>query len=213
MQPLTFEYYDIPATICILAGVCYLILYQELQSFVKLIFLILFLNITTDTANYLIMHNGVESNIFYNILNPVERVVTLYIYAKNVNDNLNKRKYFLGSAVVLVTYLAGYYNYDTMSTLHDFPNIITGLIVSMLSYFQLRSISIGKAGQSRVLFFFGLANLIYYTLMISAMSAFPLALKIGYDFASDIIIVNLVGYTLWSVILIIGILWKKKQKT
>lgn len=210
MQPLTFAYYDIPSFICILTGICYAIRFKELQSLERLIFLIIILNIIADTTSYFVMHNGTHTNLFYNVLSPVERALTLLIYARNVHISWHKKIFYTGMGLVVALYVYCYFYYDSMTSLHSLSNVITGFVLSMLSYFQLRTISIGNAGQSRIVFYFGLANLIYYTLLISAFSAFPVALEIGDVFASKILIVNHLGYTAWAIILIIGILWKKK---
>jgi hypothetical protein len=42
------------------------------------------------------------------------------------------------------------------------------------------------------------------------MSALPLALQIDNSFATDLFDINLIAYALWSIILIIAILWNKK---
>ena len=119
--------------------------------------------------------------------------------------------HFFGIIPIWCISFYGIYYYPTLSEFHDVSNVFTGLVLAALSYLHLRSISLNTAGQSLLIFYFGLANLIYLTLMISAMSALPLALKVDNTFATKIYSINLVGYALWSIILIIGILWKKQK--
>jgi len=153
-----------------------------------------------------------DSHVIYNILLPAERVIILLIYAANELRRDQKQIHYLGIVLVLVITISGAAYYGSVVELHNISNVLSGLVLAALSYLQLRSIAQSTAGQSRVLFYFGLANLVYCTLMVSAMSAFPLAMQIDPNFASNIISINLLAYTLWSIILIIGILWKKKQK-
>lgn len=211
MPHLTLSYYDIPAIICIIAGAIYALKNQELKDFEKLILLIIGLNIITDISSFFLALTNTRTHIFYNILIPIERILTLIIYLRNVNNEPGKKLYYIAVAAVFGIYIISYFNNGNLTELHNVSNITTGLILASLSYIQLRSILMGGAGDSSVLIYFGLANLIYYTLMISAMSALPLALQISQDFASDIYDINIVGYTLWSIILIIGILWKKQK--
>lgn len=169
------------------------------------------MNIITDISSYYLIHNERHTHIFYNILIPIERILTLIIYLRNTANEPKKMLYYLGMAIVSCIYIISYFTSENLMELFYVANIATGLILACLSYIQLRAILTGRANDSRVLIYFGLANLIYFTLMISAMSALPLALKIGNDFAGSLYNINIIGYTLWSILLIIGILWKKQK--
>lgn len=211
MLSLTFYYNNIPAFICIVAGVIYGIKYRQLDAYERLILVILAANIFTDAASYLQIDAGKQTHLYYNLLLPAERTVTLLIYAFNEHGSAKKRIHYAGMAIVCLSYTGESIYAGTLTDFHDVSNVVTGLTVAALSYVHLRSVALNTAGQSVILFWFGLANLIYFTLMISAMSALPLALEIGNDFASNIVNINMAAYALWSVILIIGILWKKQK--
>jgi hypothetical protein len=86
------------------------------------------------------------------------------------------------------------------------------LIVAILSYIHLRNMILEKTGDSIIIAAFSLANFIYLTLMISSISAIELAYRIDPEFGKLIYFLgNGIGYILWSIILIIGILWKKHK--
>ncbi len=210
MQPLTFEYYDIPPTICLIAGVIYGVKFSKLNSSEKLIALILFMNIVADTSAYFLMYCEMESKYMYNILLPLERVVSLLIYAKNENIKKKRIIYGLGMVLILVVYCVGYIRNDIASNLHYVSNTITALIVAALSYLHLRFISKVEDQNTRLVTLFTFATFIYSAITVSAMSALPLALQIDNSFAAALYNINLIAYGLWSIILIIAILWNKK---
>lgn len=152
-----------------------------------------------------------QTHVVYNVFLPVERSIILLIYAANVHGRDQKRVYQIGAAAVWLTYAASTSVHRGITEFHYVSNIITGLVLAALSYIHLRSVSLNTAGQSLPLLYFGSANLIYFTLMISAMSALPLAQRIDNDFAGSIYDTNLVAYALRSILIIIGILWKKRK--
>lgn len=211
MLSLTFYYDNIPAVLCILAGVIYGIRIKQLRSFERLILVILVANILTDVATYLVIHAGKQTHAYYNVLLPAERTITLLIYAFNEHGLRRKRIHYAGMAIVCLSYFWETVYSGNIADFHDVSNVVSGLVVAVLSYVHLRSVALNTAGQSIILFWFGLANLIYFTMMISAMSALPLALEIDNDFASDIYNINIAAYALWSIVLIVGILWKKQK--
>lgn len=192
-------------------AVVFWIKYKELEKIEQWIVLILFLNIFTDTTSYFLIHMEKGTHLFYNLLIPVERILTLIIYAVNEHGISRKRIHYSGTVLIGISAISAVFYYQNITGHHSMTNILTGFIGALLSYVHLRSIMLNTAGQSTTTFYFALANLVYFTLMISAMSALPLALQIGNDFASDIYDINLIGYALWSIILIIGVLGKSKK--
>jgi hypothetical protein len=99
---------------------------------------------------------------------------------------------------------------DIVAQLHFVSNTITALILAALSYLHLRTISAGEDENTRSVTIFTIATFIYSSITVSAMSALPLALQIDNSFATDLFDINLIAYALWSIILIIAILWNKK---
>ena len=197
--------------LCLITGILYCINFRRLYGIERWILAVLILNIATDTASYFLIHMERPTHAVYNVLLPFERGLILLIYAANSHGREQKLVYYIGAAAVLLTYAGSTAFNGGISELHYVSTIVTGLILAALSYVYLRSVSLNTAGQSTTMLYFGLANLIYFTLMISALSALPLAQRIDNTFASTIFNANLMGYTLWSILLIIGIPWKRRK--
>lgn len=206
MLSLTFGYYDIPPTICLIAGVIYAVKFSKLNSSERLIAVILFMNIVADTAAYFLIHCEMEYQYMYNLLLPLERIVSLVIYAKNENTKKGKTIYGLGMALIAAVYFVGYFRNDMVTELHYVSNTIAALILTALSYLHLRTISSKKDESSRLVILFTVATFVYSSLTVSAMSAASLGDQIDFNFFN----INLYAYALWSIILIIAILWNKK---
>lgn len=168
------------------------------------------LNIVADVSSYLLLASGKGTNMLYNYLIPIERVLTLVVYICNEYRKRNKRLHLLGIFIIIgISVLDAFTKYDNFD-FHHLSNVFTGILLAALSYIHLRSVSLNKAGQSVLIFYFGLANLIYLTLMVCAMSALPLALQISLEMANNVYSINLFGYGAWAVIIILGMLWKKQ---
>jgi len=211
LRQLTFYYYDVPTVLCVLAVIIYGIRFKQLEGHVIWILAILIANAFTDVTSYVLIHMERETHVLYNLLIPVERSVILFIYAANEYEQERKRIYYFGAAAVWFSFAVSTLTLGSLSELHYVSNIVTGLVLAALSYVHLRSVSLNTAGQSVVMLYFGLANMIYFTLMISAMSALPLAQQIDLGFAVGILSLNTVAYGIRIILLIIGILWKRPK--
>jgi hypothetical protein len=209
-EKFQIAYDDIPSLVCILAGVAYLLKVKTLTKTEKLILLILSLNISVDVAADIISKRSGNTHILYNFLLPVERMLTLVVYYKSESFIEKKRLQLSGVLIILIVFVIGYFRADSLRQLHSYSNIISAILTAILSYVHLRSIMLNQAGQSKVVFFFALANVLYFTLMPSAMSAFPLAFQISNSLAASMLHINLVAYTVWAILLIIGLPWKKR---
>lgn len=213
LKELTFGLDLIPAVICLIAGLIYLFHYQSFNKKEKLIVWVIWLNIFADTASYFIMHIPKQETVFiYNVMTPIEKIIILIAYRQNTYGIRRSSVYSWGIlAVILVTSL-------DISLINGFSsfNVIgivsTGMIVAFLSYIHLRDVLNGRGGESKVFTLFCSANFVYYTLMVSSLSAVQLALIVSDNkFASQVSYGNLLAYALWSLILIIGLLWIRKN--
>jgi hypothetical protein len=196
---------------CIAAGAVYVWRKRSLQGVENIILWIILLNVLADLVAEVLNSAGHTTHVVYNLMMPVERVLTLLIYAIQAETIWAKRSYYVAIGLVATAAIASAAYYGGIQELHYFSNVISGIVVAVFSYTYLRAMVLGQTYHSRVLFYFGMANLIYYTLMVSAMSALPLAMRISYPFAGAILNINLVGYTFWSITLILGISWKKQR--
>lgn len=155
-----------------------------------------------------LMNNG----IVYNIFCPLEKIVTLMIYYLSSNRPRFKQLNLLGILLVIIISAIGFLGKLSPQEFHTEVYVISGFIISIFSYLHLRRIIRGKAKQSRVIFFFGIANLVYYTLMVSSVSALPVAMGISTDFAKTLFIGNAIAYVMWSILILIGIVWSRTKK-
>lgn len=211
MELANFPFEDIPFGLCLIALLLYAYNYKALQNIERLILAIIAFNFIVDLTGHIFSHFNISNHFLYNVLIPVERSLSLFIYARNEKAKEKLITYEVGIAVILAITIIGFAMHGGSSDLHFISNILSGLLLALFSYLHLRSIALDSAKQSLITFFFTLANLVYFTLMVSAMSAFPLALQIGNEFGRDIYNINLFAYALWSIILITGILWKKPK--
>lgn len=200
--------------IVLLALVVYLIRIKKLKGWERVVFLIIFLNGCADimASVGLQLFEKEYSGIIYNILAPVQRILTLMLYSSNTHVKEEQYLNYGGIAVLIMVSIGGHFYYQDFNDFHQVPYIVLGLIVAILSYIHLRNMILEKTGDSIIIAAFSLANFIYLTLMISSISAIELAYRIDPEFGKLIYFLgNGIGYILWSIILIIGILWKKHK--
>lgn len=197
-----------------LALVIYLIRIKKLKGWEKLVLVIIALNFTADLLALVSpqIFEKEYSGIIYNILAPVQRILTLMLYISNTNVKEEQYLNYGGIVALILVSLGGHFYYQYFSDFQRVPYVILGLIVAILSYIHLRNMILEKTAASIVIAAFSLANFIYLTLMISSVSAVELAYNIDHEFGKLIYFLgNGIGYVLWSIILIIGILWKKQK--
>jgi hypothetical protein len=212
-KELTFNANLIPAILCLAAGILYLFRYPTFRKPENLIVLVIWLNILADTASYFIMHLPFPNTHFvYNAMTPIEKIIILFAYGQNTFGVKRCSLHFAGIlAVVLFTafdmiFINGFFEFNVVAI------VSSGIIVAFLSYIHLRDVLNGRGGESKVFTLFCSANFVYYTLMVSSLSAVQLALIVSDNkFASQVSYGNLLAYALWSLILIIGLLWIRKN--
>jgi hypothetical protein len=212
-KELTFSLNLIPAVICLIAGLIYLFHYRNFNKKEKLIVWVIWLNILADIASYFIMHIPDHQTAFiYNVMTPIEKIIILIAYGQNTFAAKRRPIYSWGIlAVILLTALDislinGFSSFNVMGV------VSTGMIVAFLSYIHLRDVLNNRGGESKVFTLFCSANFVYYTLMVSSLSAVQLAQIVGgKDFASKVSYGNLMAYAIWSIILIVGLLWTRKN--
>ncbi len=199
--------------ICIIAALLFIVNFKKLDRWEWLILLIIVLNIAADfSANYMHAQGNKESGMIYNLLSPIQHSAVLLLYTANSNFKLEKKLNLLGICLVLTVSIISVLYYPNLNQFHRLPYIISGCVVAGFSYFHLKSMVLERAGTIPVIVAFCLANFVYLTLMVSSQSAVELAYDLDPAFGKNIYLGNDIGYALWSVILIIGILWKTKQK-
>ncbi len=111
--------------------------------------------------------------------------------------------------LVLGLSIVGYFTHSGVTDFHAIPYVTSGFLLAVLSYFFLRERAIDSTVSPILVFAFGMANFIYYTLMISAMSALQLAQELSPDLADKIYTANDIAYALWSLTILIGMIWQR----
>lgn len=201
----------IPTIICLVVSILSTLFFQNLSKTERLILIVLYLNLIADIVG---PHLEKDANGYlYNIITPIEKIITLILYAAVSTTRKHKIFNLTGIVVIIVLSILGYFVRFSAETFHFEVYVVSGFVISILSYLFLRKLALRKEQFSTVILLFGMANLVYYTVMVSAVSAMPIARKHSSVFASDLFTINDIAYSLWSLTILTGILWKRVTKT
>jgi hypothetical protein len=207
---ILFEYTDTGTVFCLLTGLVYLVYFKRLSQIERPIVLVIWLNIACDLFGYFFGTSTGISGAVYNVLLPIERILSLYIYgrATRLSDYPSIYNYGIGLVLLIrsisIIYLPDFKELDLIA------NSAEGLTVAILSYAFVRSIVKRGKIKSPILLGFGIANFAYLMIMASAMSAYRLAYQESESLGTALYYINIIGYSFWSFILITAILWKSR---
>lgn len=202
-----------PTYICFAVLLAATVFKNRMEPHEKLILVILLMNVSADVTADIMDNIYTKTGIVYNILTPMEKVLTMGIYVLNTKTTRSRWIYAVIAVITLIISTIGFLAYKSVMDLHVITIIASSIFVAAASYYQLRELAMDRASFSAVMVGFSLANLIYYTVMISSISSLPLAIEISNDFAKIIGTVNLIGYAMWSLIIFTGIIWKKNSSS
>lgn len=211
LTQLSLEYTDTGTLVCILAGIFYAAKFKTLSRIEKPIAVVIWLNILCDIISFAFGKGHDISGMAYNILLPLERIITLLVYASVFAKSKQKNIYLVGIIAVGLIRIISLLYQPTLVEFHFVANTVEGLLVAVLSYVFVRSLSARESSTSVIVFAFGLATFLYLTLMASAMSAVQLAHAHSEAYGRAIYGINIIAYIIWSIILITAILWKKRN--
>lgn len=185
-----------------------LALLNRLPLLGRIIVLLLLLNLIADVwAAFLWLDYQTTVHV-YNLFNPIEQLITVATYGLYAKPKVNK--VYVASAVVILSFhLFDAFWLSPKDSFHFPAFIFSGILIAILSYFSLKQCLREKEEFRSLFFWFSLANLFYYTLMVSAMSALPLAQKISYEFAAIILQLNYICYACWALTLTFGMIWNR----
>ncbi|KAB2816486.1 hypothetical protein [Phaeocystidibacter marisrubri] len=193
-------------------GLFYLFRAAKWREIERWIAVIIWINIGVDLAGNTLSKFDIESQQIYNVTTVLEQVLTLWVYW--IYSRYSAMKKVLIALVFTLPILAlaqsAFRSFQPVFNMETF--VLSGIIVAVCSYFVLRNEVLNQQ-QHNKLIFFAMANLLYYTLMVSSMSALPLAYSISKDFGVKIKYLNDGAYALWSITLLIGLLWHPKKTT
>lgn len=201
----------LPTALCIVAGLVSVYFYRKLTFSERFIISVIYLNILADLLAQYLATRGIYNGDVYNLICPLEKVIILAVYYQNTFKNRIRKYYIIGVIAIIFLSSLGYIFNKNSGSVHIEVYLISGFVIAILSYLQLRQMALENARASTPIFWFGMANLIYYTFMISSISASPLALTISEEFARQILLGNDIGYISWSIITTTGIAWKQTK--
>lgn len=155
---------------------------------------------------------SLNNSFLYNLLIPVEIILTLIIYFNYVQRKTSKRY------ILICMFLFIIFSILNLVVIQDFFKEFAnhtffagGIIVSYLSYsIWLNDIKNDLLSLQNVILWFTAANFIYYTTTIPIISAHNWLSTYSKEVAFPIFIINLVMYGLWAIIIGLGFIWKRQ---
>lgn len=194
----------------ILAGVVKL---RRLSTISKLVLVILILNLVADLYTTYLSYHSVNT-LFYNSLHTgVEQLFILWIYYSTKIYNKQKRLllYTIIIGGLLAIYNIFFWQGPKQFTTYTF--IPFGLLIAFLSYINIRYFIISNiAVLSNIIFWFSIANFVYFIVIVPIMSFLPLAIEISLDLAKTLkMYTNNIAYGVWSVLIAIGFICQRKK--
>lgn len=164
-----------------------------------------------DVIASIVGARGIPNGDIYNVSAPVSKLVTLGIYIATLQTKTMRKYFILGMLPIIALSAWGYIRPGNPGDFHYDVYIISGFVISILSYLYMRQFILHRSNPFTTLFWFSFANLIYYTLMVSSMSASYAVMPFSQDFAKKLLLGNDIAYSLWSCLITFGIIWNKKK--
>ncbi len=170
----------------------------------------MWLNITMDlTANYVVGAWG-ENAFIYNIMTVAEQALILIIYYLSRRNHARRFSYLAGAVLIVLLGTSNKFMPNPPGEFNIETFVFSGILIAVFSYLELRR-SVLNLKIDSIIIWFASANMIYYTLMVSSMSAQPLAQRISMKLAENIKYINDVGYMIWAILIAIGLIWSGKS--
>lgn len=206
-------YKDIqPQTYVTLAvGILGITRYSRLHNSIFSILMVILVNLLADLiANYF-AHKYGDNTIVYNISTAIEQELTLLILYSLARSK-GQRKVILVTMIIFpILSITNLLFVQKSSNFNSFTYISTGLAIAFFSYIIIKERLDDIYLFRSMVFWFTIANFIYYTIVSVVFSVLPFAIDVSYEFGNDIMHVNYVSYIIWSTLLAIGFIWSKKH--
>lgn len=178
-----------------------------------MILLILILNIIVDLVAIKLSAQFKNNSFCYNLLNPIELILTLIIYYNYFpSGNIKKILAISMSTFLLFATLNVVFIQNFFLEFDNYTFFTGGIIVSVFSYFVWRNEIQNNdvISPHNIIVWFAAANFAYYTLTIPIMSAHNWLSFYSKDLAFPIYAINKVIYGIWAIIIGTGLLWKRQ---
>lgn len=173
--------------------------------------MIVWINILVDILAKILAIKESSSEMLYNISAPIEQMLTIFIYSKGVNSMRIRNIHLLTISLIFLSSLSNYWFVRNPYGFHSYTIVFSGIAVATFSYWQLKFAINHEDPWRSVIFWFSLANLIYYFIMATIIVSLPLANEISNDFAASIKAINDTTYIIWSILISIGFIWNKTK--
>lgn len=186
---------------------------RYLKRYEYLILIIFLSNIVFDLIAINLGKQKINNSFCYNLLNPIELILTLIIYYNYFpSGNIKKILAISMSAFLLFAILNIIFIQNFFTEFDNYTFFIGGVIVSVFSYFVWRNEILNNViSPHNIILWFAAANFIYYTLTIPIMSAHNWLSFYSKDLAFPIYAINKVIYGIWAIIIGIGLIWKRQR--
>lgn len=189
----------------LLAGLAGLVFLNRLSFWERLIILVVWLNVIADFLSNYIGLRGDPSVDVYNVMNPIEHSLTLIIYRAFTKHKKTRSLHLTFAYLILILASVDFAWITKTGQFHYASFLFSGIVVAIFSFLFMRSWIIESGSFKTFIPWFGIANLLYYTLMVASLSALPKAMDISDQLAKAVLWVNYGAYMLWSIILTIGL--------
>lgn len=160
------------------------------------------------------MHHK-NTNYLYNLLNPIEIILTLVVYYKYLSSG--KFKTLLAGCVIAFPIFSAVnviYFQDFFKEFANYSFFLGGILVSFFSYMVWKNdIKNSIISRNNIILWFAAANFVYYASTIPIMSAHNWLSVNLKGMAFPIYTLNKVMYGIWAVIIGIGFIWKRQVTT
>ncbi len=169
------------------------------------------MNIIADITSAIILNAGYTSTGVYSILFPTEIILWLAYYNYHSKSKNEKKAYLLSSFFVLLFSSINYLFIQKNIEFNSYTLIPLSLFMFIISYMKLRNaIQEDSFYFNSLLTWALIANILYYGIVIESITAMMVSYKSNIGDARNFLKVNYAGYAVWSMLLCIGCIIKKK---
>lgn len=204
------DFFNIPLCFLCLAILLFAVYFPKLQKVELTIGGLLVFTLIMEIIAFTYSTRLSKSNLWiYNIAMPIIQASSILIYANMVAGK--QRKFFQGTSIIyLIAASCNFFGLQGANQLNTFTILPMGILLVLASYFLLRKDLLTTNIRTNPTIGFMAGNLIYYTLSITALAAIPLLIKLDMKQALNFKYINDASYSLWSICIATGIVWKKR---
>jgi hypothetical protein len=172
---------------------------------------ILWANVIVDVYTTYLAFNSLNTLPYNNILMLSEGMVIILLYYIHSPFTTGKRILLYLSLIYLIFSIINFVFIQGEDNLNTYSIMPCGLVIAILSYLNIRMFITSETFFKSLLFWFSVANFIYFIVVIPSLSFLPIANNISYELGASLKVINDTAYILWSLIISIGFICQKKR--